>query len=544
MRVGRDREERERGEEERANETNKPSTEQRGIRYATDVLFQRGDRLGAYVVDDPIGRGGMAEVYRVRRDGPGGFQKVAVLKVVRESLVEDPKFARLFLREARLAAQIDHPNVVQVYELFEEEEILALAMEYVDGVSLSAMGRHARKRKEPLSIAIAVRIVADVALGLQAAHDATGPSGELLHIVHRDVSPHNILVSRDGHAKVCDFGVAKASEGTVTGSLTLKGKFGYMSPEQAHLQELDARSDIYSLAVVLWELVMNQRMYVGRSDAELLRMTRSGQVPALSDDVPERLQEVIVSALAANPEERVASAGLFRRQLLDAVPDARLLEPRDIGERVEITPTRYASRRRRGSADGIETMSSPKHSRKERTVSLPGDANALLDDVEIVHDVAPQAEVLTARGMPPWQIVVASCLALIGAMAFGAYWSRQTTMSEEGEVAREVAPEETAPSHARRREPVANAREDRVEDGAENVDEVAAEDPSEPPAPRAAMEVSNPRHRRRARVRVSPMRASPMRASLMRVSRMRASPMRASPMLVDRGGELPLVNLE
>ena len=266
-------------------------------------------RLGRYQVVDRIATGGMAEVYLAVHGELAGFRTPVVLKKVLPHLASNPQFIDMFLDEARIASLLDHPNVVRIYEVARSGTEYFLAMELVQGKSLSALLRksHESEAGELIEPRIAAFIVAQAAAGLYHAHNLTDPLGNSLGLVHRDVSPQNILISFEGSVKVIDFGIARAlgriSE-TQTGGM--KGKFGYMSPEQARGEDVDLRTDIFALGVVLWEAVTGRRLFQRENDLATMRalvyepIPKPSTVAAVSAD----LEGIIMRALARNPKLR------------------------------------------------------------------------------------------------------------------------------------------------------------------------------------------------------------------------------------------------
>ncbi|MFK8002819.1 MAG: serine/threonine-protein kinase [Polyangiales bacterium] len=282
-------------------------------------------RLGAYELVKELKAGGMARLYVGRREGPGGFSRYLALKTVHAHLAHDETFIQMFLDEARLAAQLSHPNIVQVEDLGEVDGVYFMAMELIRGVSLFQILKSAVKSQEPVPPRVTVQIGMEVAAGLHAAHTAIGNDGQPLGVVHRDVSPQNIMVSWSGQVKLLDFGIAKA-HGTATSGDTLKGKLKYMPPEQARGRAVDARADQYALGVVLWESVTSRRRFRGGSDFELLEAVRSpGRCSAKEAGAPisDELDAVLNKALEANPDDRFATARDFRIAL-KATPEAGL----------------------------------------------------------------------------------------------------------------------------------------------------------------------------------------------------------------------------
>src|SRR5256885_4656462 len=228
-------------------------------------------RFGKYVLLKRIATGGMAELFLARQVGVAGFEKLVVVRRILEHLSTDHDFVSMFLDEARLASSLNHPNVVQVYDLGHEAGAYFMAMEFVAGHDLYSVARKAALQSAPIPPEVAARIVAGACAGLHAAHTKKNPQGQPLHIVHRDVSPANILVSYEGEVKVTDFGIAKADAQSVkTRTGVVKGKFSYMSPEQIKSQPLDGRSDVFALGVTLHETLTARRLF--RRDSELAVM--------------------------------------------------------------------------------------------------------------------------------------------------------------------------------------------------------------------------------------------------------------------------------
>jgi serine/threonine-protein kinase len=281
--------------------------------------LRAGSRLGRYELLALIGRGGMATVWAARIAGTGEVGRWVAVKVILPSLASDPELDKMFLDEGRLARRIRHPNVVEVFEVADHEGTPFLAMEWIEGESLHAL-LTATARRRTITPAMAVSLVARVAAGLHIAHGLCDDDGKLLGVVHRDVSPHNILMSTDGAVKLVDFGVAKArgrlAETTSAGQL--KGKFGYMSPEQATDKPVDRRSDIFSLGIVLFELTTGRRLFRGRNDAETLRQVTSAEIPSPSlivKNYPSRLERIVLKALERDPMRRYQSAVALQHDL-------------------------------------------------------------------------------------------------------------------------------------------------------------------------------------------------------------------------------------
>jgi tRNA A-37 threonylcarbamoyl transferase component Bud32 len=294
-----------------------------GASERAEALLGDGRPIGRY---EPIRRlavGGMAEIYlaRIRGVGPEGFEKLVVLKRILPQHALDPEMLRMFLDEARLSATLTHPHVTEVYDVGADREAPFFAMEYVHGANLRELLRaHARRAggsaagSFPLELAHAIGIVAAAADGLHYAHERLGPGGEPLGIVHRDVSPSNVLISYDGAVKVSDFGIAKwALQRTQTQEGTLKGKFAYMSPEQCRGRPVDRRSDVFALGTILYELTTGAPPFAADSDLEILNRIATGAAtppawpanhPTPLGPYPPALSAIVMRALAPDPDDR------------------------------------------------------------------------------------------------------------------------------------------------------------------------------------------------------------------------------------------------
>jgi len=287
---------------------------------AAPAVWHQGLTVGRYSLLARLAIGGMAEIWLARQAGPKGFEKFVVIKRILDGLGTDPEFVGMFLDEARIAAQLNHPHIVQIFDLGEEAGAFYIAMEYLPGENLSAIARTGTRQGKPLPIAHAVRVIADAAEGLAYAHTKIGPDGALLGIVHRDVSPQNILVTYDGVVKVLDFGIAKATtreSQTMAGQV--KGKTAYMSPEQARGQAIDARSDIFSLGILLFELVTRSRLFQFADPFDALRAVASDDPIPLAHErdpeVPVSLSLIIARALARDASQRYSTGRHFQYAL-------------------------------------------------------------------------------------------------------------------------------------------------------------------------------------------------------------------------------------
>jgi serine/threonine-protein kinase len=270
-----------------------------------------GSKLDRYELLCLIAEGGMARVWVARQRGKHDFQKLVAIKTILPKDAGDPRFQKMFLDEARIASHIEHANVAQILDLGEENEVLYLAMEYVEGDSLSKLHRSCLKQRVPIPTPLALRILADACSGLHEAHELCDPQGRPLEIVHRDVSPQNIVISVRGVAKIIDFGIAKAQArmGSDTKTGVLKGKVQYMSPEQAFGQAVDRRADIWAVGAILYHLLAGQPPYDADSQMASLELLRSGRPPApLPPTVPAPLVALVKKALSYAPEARFGTA--------------------------------------------------------------------------------------------------------------------------------------------------------------------------------------------------------------------------------------------
>src|SRR4051812_15914136 len=326
--------------------------------------LQPGSRLGDSELLVRIGRGGMATVWVAREHGRAPNEdRLVAIKAMLPELAEEPEFVRMFLDEVRLVRSIRHPNVVNVYDVGEHDGVMWMSMEWVEGESLHTVIAEAGKRRG-IPPEMAVRIIADAAAGLHAAHELRDEHAAPRGVVHRDISPHNILIGTNGAVKLVDFGVAKAvgrvSEATRAGQL--KGKFGYMSPEQALGKGVDRRSDIFSLGIVLFELTTSRRLFRGEHDIETLRLVISGAIPKptlIDAKYPLELERIVLKALERNVSERYQTAAEFEHDLHAYLKAERLIVPqsgvagilkRVLGERIE--------QRRKAVRGSLKTVSS------------------------------------------------------------------------------------------------------------------------------------------------------------------------------------------
>ena len=269
-------------------------------------------KYGNYYLLERVNIGGMAEVFKGVSYGVEGFERLFAVKRVLPNIAEDQEFIEMFIDEAKIAVQLNHANIGQIFELGNAENSYFIAMEFVQGKDLRAIFDRVRKRTERIDISMTCHVIKEVCEALEYAHNKKNERQEALNLVHRDVSPQNIIVSYDGEVKLIDFGIAKAAgKASKTQAGILKGKFGYMSPEQVRGRPIDRRSDIFSLGVVLFELLTLERCFQGESDFSTLEKVRNVDIrrPAtLNRDIPPELERIVLKALSRNPEERYQSA--------------------------------------------------------------------------------------------------------------------------------------------------------------------------------------------------------------------------------------------
>ena len=278
-----------------------------------------GIKFGQYVLLDKIATGGMAEVWKARMRGVEGFQKTVAIKKILPHLSDNQDFIEMFIDEAKLAAQLNHNNIIHIYDLGKIQSSYYIAMEYIDGYDLKTILKLAADRDHPLNVELALFIAAKIAAALDYAHRKRDFEDRDLGLVHRDVSPQNVLISQDGDIKLCDFGIAKAaSKASHTQAGALKGKLQYMSPEQAWGRAIDKRSDIFALATVLFELLTGRKLFTGDNELSILEQVREARVTAPShynDEVTPQIDAIVVKALQKDPANRYQTAGEMERDI-------------------------------------------------------------------------------------------------------------------------------------------------------------------------------------------------------------------------------------
>jgi serine/threonine-protein kinase len=310
-------------------------TREKTISHVNGPISERGPsaRIGRYALFDQFATGGMATVHFGRLDGAGGFSRVVAIKRLLPHLVANRDFTDMLLNEARLAARVRHPNVVATLDVVASKGDVLLVLDYIEGEALSTLCRaQAKEKRDLVPIPIAIGIMQDVLHGLLAIHEATDEKGRPLDLVHRDISPPNVLVGVDGVARVLDFGIAKALQHldeSITGRRM--GKMGYMSPEQIHGEHLDQRSDVFSAGIVLWELLCMRRLFPADKPEERIESILHGEYPrpsSLREDLPPEIDDAVMKALERSPEARFATI----REFAEALESAPRASRREIGE--------------------------------------------------------------------------------------------------------------------------------------------------------------------------------------------------------------------
>jgi serine/threonine protein kinase len=311
------------------------------------------EEFGNYYLLEKIAVGGMAELFKARQRGVHNFEKIVAIKRILPHLSDNDEFVRMFIDEAKLAAQLTHPNIVQIFDLGKAGGFYYIAMEYVDGKDLRSLLRKVREYHQPFPEAVAAYVTMKVAMALDYAHRKRGMNDKELKLVHRDVSPQNVLISSEGAVKLVDFGIAKAATKTTqTMAGALKGKLLYMSPEQALGQALDNRSDIYSLGLVLFELLTGERCFQADSELGVLEKVRLGKVQdvqAVNPAVSRDMANIINMALQKNVDQRYGSARLMER-------DLKSLLVRHGNEPTDHEVAEYVNTLLKGTKEQLETL--------------------------------------------------------------------------------------------------------------------------------------------------------------------------------------------
>ncbi|MGE5181806.1 MAG: serine/threonine-protein kinase [Acidobacteriota bacterium] len=272
-----------------------------------------------YELLDRIGVGGMAEIFRGKAVAAGGFEKPVAIKRILPHLSQDRRFVELLIAEAKVLSLLKHRNIVQIFDVgLGDDQQYFLVMEFVDGKDMGAIQRALEARRRRIPFDLVLHIGAEICEALEHAHTARAPDGKNMSLVHRDVSPSNVLLSRAGEVKLTDFGIAKRAEQDPTQAGAVRGKFAYISPEQARNEHLDPRSDVFSVGILVWELVCNRRLFSGLDDLAALRAVRDAKVPRPTEvdpKLPPEIDSLLLSALARDKSRRFATAGQLGQKL-------------------------------------------------------------------------------------------------------------------------------------------------------------------------------------------------------------------------------------
>ncbi len=399
--------------------------------------------VGRYALFDEIAAGGMATIHLGRLVGPVGFSRTVAIKTLHPQFAKDPEFVEMFLEEARLASRIQHPNVISTVDVATTEGEVFLVMEYLAGESLAKLVRGALKKGERIPVEIAVSILAGMLHGLHATHEAKNEQLEPMHIVHRDVSPQNVLVGLDGVARIFDFGVAKAAamRSQATSDGQMKGKLSYMSPEQLNSRDVDRRTDVFAAGVVAWECLAGRRLFAGSDPGEVLAKVLTLDIPApieVQSSVPRALSNIVMRALERSPEQRWQTAKDFAVELERNVV---LAAPHVVGDWVAQNASEALQDRRlrveaveRASADlghvginafassGLELGSPP----SSRSMTPTGDAadlaNAGSGTTSRSSSLTVSSSATASSASVARQVVLTLFLGALGATIVGGVW--------------------------------------------------------------------------------------------------------------------------
>jgi len=375
----------------------------------------------------------MAAVWVARVQGKHGFEKLVAIKTILAELAGDEQFRQMFLDEARIASAIEHPNVARILDLGEVGSVLYLAMEWIDGDSVNVLQRHAAKANTPIPLSVALRIAADVCAGLHAAHELRDAAGEPLGVIHRDVSPQNVLIV-NGVSKVIDFGIAKARHRTADATTVgeVKGKVQYMAPEQALGVDLDRRADVFAAGAMLYQLVSGRTPFDSSSQLASLHLLCSDKpAPPLDASVPEPIRAAIFGALEKNVDKRTATCADLQRAIEDAaMATGQVATTNTVADFVnEVLSARAAKRKR-----SVELALSAASERKKLLESVPGidDSGSLrrLEALAGIHlsPIAPHTQALRSvqperpsradrRSLAPLAIVSVAVVAIVALLA-------------------------------------------------------------------------------------------------------------------------------
>jgi formylglycine-generating enzyme required for sulfatase activity len=383
---------------------------------------------GRYELLLELASGGMATVYVGRQRGAGGFERLVAIKRMHKHLAESPEVVASFMDEARVASTIRHPNVVSVHDVYSHEGELFLVMDFVDGVSVAQLFKAALQNSVKIPRGAAIRILAQALHGLHAAHEQRDLSGNGLGIVHRDATPHNLLLGEDGSVRITDFGVAKAHERSVhTETGVAKGKIAYMSPEQARAQHVDRRTDVFAMGITAIEILSGRRMFEGHTNVQILVAVSTGNMPALSElnlVLPTELETIVVKAIAHDPDARWQTADDFATALEQFASSSGVAEgQRDLARTVKTLFSETLEKRRARLRQVLATG-----------VTVPASSVPLENAATVAHDVGRATgtvqgitgtvvpSVSERKGMGLAMMLGAVGVGLLVSVAGGGYW--------------------------------------------------------------------------------------------------------------------------
>jgi serine/threonine protein kinase len=375
-------------------------------------------RFGKYFLLEKLASGGMAEIYLAKAFGAAGFERLLVIKKILPSMAEDKDFIKMFIDEARIASTLTHSNIVQINELGKVANDYFIAMEHVPGKDLASVCNTLAKQKHTMFVPMAALIISKICEGLDYAHRKKNASGQNLSIIHRDVSPGNVLIGYTGDIKLIDFGIAKAANrnsSTVAG--TLKGKFGYMSPEQARGLDLDQRSDVFSVGILLYEMLTSRRLFAGGSDLNTLEKVRNAEIippTTFNDTIPKDLEKIVLKALARMPEDRYEYASDLQEDLVRfLIHDGNLMTTKSLANFIQDMfadviaeeNRKLAVYRQRGYPLITKTETAriqrnkivrPEDQKSEDKASEPDEAPEITDEIDAL-DLTDEIEELTVE---------------------------------------------------------------------------------------------------------------------------------------------------
>jgi TonB family protein len=397
------------------------------------------NQFGQYILKEHIATGGMAEVFKARMMGMEGFQKTVAIKRILPHLTDNDEFVTMFIDEAKLAAQLNHNNIIHIYDLGKIDRSYYIAMEYIEGLDLRALLKNCRDRKAHPPIPISLHIATMLASALDYAHRKQDFEDRDLGLVHRDVSPQNVLISNDGDIKLCDFGIAKAaSKASHTRAGALKGKLQYMSPEQAWGKSIDHRSDIFSLGLVLYEMLTGKKVFAGDSELSILEQVRNPKVTLPSEvnpDIPQDVEQVVLRALQLDPADRYQSARDFQNDLegvmrkhgwtVDSAALARFMRELAKGKKFTQIPGRKTSAKESTKTDVAAAAASTGVAGSTPLDTIPADSVEPVaeDDVMAVEGTSDEGS-----SNLKWLLIGAAALVIV----VGGLWMLMRGGSQEG----------------------------------------------------------------------------------------------------------------